>query len=230
MLHRFFLTLIVLSLLSACAQVPDKKGGHYEYFNIETMAKTDIDMVADTHLQQTLDQLKLLALKLYKRNPNEWKKSRLPSKQVAINRIFKRPAPSVNGKRSVASIRLAFDPRYKGDRVFAYVAGIASMLDTSYNGKDDFYLFDSLDAQKLYNAARNIEVAAWLLRTKKDANGQLFLLSSTQNNVIINRSYDRIFGKIIGQQDTLAQIVARKNHRTIKNVFQSAAQLVFLPV
>ncbi|PHS72815.1 MAG: hypothetical protein COB22_04230 [Cycloclasticus sp.] len=194
------------------------------------MAKTDIDMVADTHVKQNISQLKLLASKLYKRNPKEWKKMHLSSRNAAIARIFTQPFPSVNGKRSVDSIRLAFDENYKGDRVFAYIAGLATMLARSYNEKNDFYVFDSLDAQKLYNAARNIEVASWLLRTKKNKRGQLFLLSSSTGDSIVNRSYDRLFGKLIGQQDTLAQIMATKNHRVIKNVIQSAAQLVFLPV
>ena len=230
MLNRIISSLILFFLLSACAQVPDNKGGHYEYFNFQSVAKTDIDMVADTHVKQTLQQLKILTEKLYKRNPREWKKAHLPSRHAAIKRIFQRPVPSVNGKRSVASIRLAFDPNYKGDRVFAYVTGLASMLTISYNDKDDFYLFDSLDAQKIYNAARNVEVAAWLLRSKKDPYGQLFLYSSGTTITGTNSSYDRVFGKMIGQLDTLAHIVASKNHRVIKNVIQSAAQFVFLPV
>jgi hypothetical protein len=230
MQNRVFLFLFLPLLLVACAQVPDKKGHHYKYFNFNTMAKTDIDMVADTHVKQTLKQLKLLATKLYKRNPREWQKAKLSSREAAIARIFTTPFPSVNGKRSVASIRLAFDEQYKGDRVLAYIAGLASMLTLSYNGKNDFYVFDSLDAQKIYNGARNIEVASWLLQTKRKRNGQLFLLSSGKGVSSTNRSYDRLFGKLIGQQDTLAQIIAEKNHRVIKNVFQSAAQFVFLPV
>jgi len=230
MLNRIISSLILTILLTACAQVPDKKGGHYEYFNFQAVAKTDIDMVADTHVKQTLQQLKLLTEKLYKRNPREWRKARLPSRQAAIKRIFQRPIPSINGKRGVASIRLAFNPNYKGDRVFAYIAGLASMLTISYNDKDDFYLFDSLDAQKIYNAARNIEVAAWLLRSKKDRYGHLFLHSSGTASTGTNHSYDRVFGKMIGQLDTLAYIVASKNHRVIKNVIQSAAQFAFLPV
>ncbi|PCI67089.1 MAG: hypothetical protein COB26_10370 [Piscirickettsiaceae bacterium] len=230
MQSRPFFLLFLAALLASCAQMPDDKGGHYEYFSLGSVAKTDIDMVADTHVKHNIEQLKLLATKLYKRNPNQWKRGRSPSREAAIARLFSRPFPSVNGKRSVDSIRLAFDERYRGDRVFAFIAGLASMLTSSYNGTTDFYLFDSLDAQKLYNGARNIEVASWLLRTKKDRHGSLFLLSSSTNNAAVNRSYDRLFGKMIGQQDTLAQIVATKNHRTIKNVIQSAAQLVFFPV
>jgi len=110
MRNRVISSLILSLFVTACAQVPDKKGGHYEYFNLGSVAKTDIDMVADTHVKQTLQQLKLLTEKLYKRNPREWKKAKLPSRQAAITRIFQRPIPSVNGKRGVAGIRLAFAP------------------------------------------------------------------------------------------------------------------------
>ncbi|ATI02094.1 MULTISPECIES: hypothetical protein [Cycloclasticus] len=230
MQNRFFLLLFLALLLSACAQVPDQKGYHYEYFNLNAMAKTDIDMVADTHVKQTIKHLRLLAIKLYKRNPREWKKTNLKSREAAVARIFKQPFPTVNGKSSVDSIRLAFNEQYQGDRVLAYVSGLASMLTLSYNGKSQFYLFDSLDAQKVYNGARNIEVASWLLQTKRKQNGELFLLSSGKGLSATNRSYDRLFGKLIGQQDLLALVIATKNHRTIKNVFQSAARFVFLPV
>ena len=104
------------------------------------------------------------------------------------------------------------------------------MLDLSFNGKNDFYMLDSLDAQKIYNSARNIEIASWLLRSRKHPSGEPMILSYNHKAGTPNRSYERLFGKMIGQQDTLAVIVARKTHRTIKNVVQSAAKFVFLPV
>jgi len=228
--NRLFLFLLLLFLFTGCAQVPDKSGRHYKPFSFDTLGKTDIDMVADTHVKQTLGELKLLAIKLYKRNPREWKKTNRSSRQAAIAHIFQQTIPSVNGKKSVASIRLAFSNDYKGDRILAYIAGLAGMLTSSYNNKSDFYMFDSLDAQKIYNSARNIEVASWLLQTQKDSKGNHFILSSHKGNYIANRSYDRLFGKMVGQQDTLAQIIATKNHRVIKNAIQSVARLVFLPV
>lgn len=217
-------------LLAGCAEVPDKNGHHYEYFNINSIAKTDIDMVMDAHAEQTFEQLKVLAIKLYKRNPDQWKKAGMPSRNSAIRRIFTTPFPKVNGKTSTNSIHLAFDEDYRGDRVFALIAGMGSMLALSYNGKKDFYILDSLDAQKIYNSARNIELASWLLRSRKHSNGQPFLLSYSLTASSPNQSFERVFGKMIGQQDTLAKIIARKTHRTIKNVVQSAAKFVFLPV
>lgn len=210
--------------------MPGKQGQHYEYFNVNTLAKTDIDMVIDAHVEQTFKQLKILANKLYKRNPREWKKAGLPSRQAAIDRIFQQPFPTVNSTTSTQSIRLAFDQDYQGDRVLALVAGMGAMLSKAYNNKQDFYLLDNLDPQKLYNSARNIEIAAWLLRSQKQADGSLYLLSYGTSKGIVNQSFERLIGKIVGQQDTIAFIIARKNHRVIKNTVQSVAQLVFLPV
>jgi hypothetical protein len=74
MQNRLLSLLFFPILLASCAQVPNQKGHHYEYFNLSAIGKTDIDMVADTHVKLTINQLKLLAVKLYKRNPREWKK------------------------------------------------------------------------------------------------------------------------------------------------------------
>ena len=46
---RLLLLLLLTTLVAGCAQVPDKAGGHYEYFNISSVAKSDIDMVEDKH-------------------------------------------------------------------------------------------------------------------------------------------------------------------------------------
>ena len=37
------------------------------------------------------------------------------------------------------------------------------MIFLACGGKTEFYITDSLDAQKLYNSARNVEIAAWKL-------------------------------------------------------------------
>lgn len=226
MTRLFCSCLCLLLLLSGCSRIPDKKGGYIESFDLRSVAKTDIDMVADTHVEQTFKQLRLLADKLYRRNPKEWKLHGQSSRQAAVNRIFSPTIPNIDGVRSTEAIRLAFEVDYTGDRVLAFVGGLASMMLDAYNGKQDFYMMDSLDAQKLYNSARNVELAAWLLRSRKQANGQPFLISHGSGDTQ-NLSFERLFGKIIAQQDTMAVIVATGNNRAIKNVIQTA---VFLPI
>ena len=56
-------------------------------------------------------------------------------------------------------MRLAFEESYEGDRVLALIEGLRGMVLDAYNGQQEFYLLDELDPQKLYNAARNIEIA-----------------------------------------------------------------------
>ena len=104
------------------------------------------------------------------------------------------------------------------------------MLMSSYEYKTEFYLLDSLDGQKLYNSARNIEITAWKLGHDVDTNGELFLYTNSLPGEPVNLSYERIFGKLIATQDNLALIIADKNNRTIKKVIQSMASAIFLPI
>ena len=47
---------------------------------------------------------------------------------------------------------------------------------------------------------------------------------------LANLSFEREFGKMIGNLDLLAALIADKGHRTIARVAQSLATAVFLPV
>jgi hypothetical protein len=125
---------------------------------------------------------------------------------------------------------LALKPDYSGDRVFAFGVGLASMIFLAYNGKTEFYVTDSLDAQKLYNSARNIEIAAWKLANARDARGELLLLSNEMADDVRNLSFERELGKMIAYQDLMAQIAAQRTNRTIRRVVQSLATALFLPI
>jgi hypothetical protein len=203
----------------------DVKGRSFE---MSSLAKNDIDLVTETHQRVVFAALKELAIKLYKRNPREWKKEGYSSLEEATAAVSSDPFPTVNGKNSIDCIRLAFDENYYGDRVKAFIAGLETMVLNSYDGHRSFYIYNMLDAQKLYNSARNIELASWMIRTKYDSNNKLFLLSSVDGNEV-NFSFERLFGKIINAQDMMAQIVADRTHRQIKNVIQSLAT-AFIPI
>jgi len=197
-------------------------------FQMSSFAKTDIDMVTETHQRVVFAALKELAVKLYKRNPREWNKEGYKSLANAVESLSSDPFPCVNGKDSIDCIRLAFDKEYYGDRVRAFIAGLETMVLNSYDGHRSFYIYNMLDAQKLYNSARNIELASWMIRTKYDNNHKLFLLSSGDGNEV-NHSFERLFGKIINAQDMMAQIVADRTHRQIKTIFQSLV-IAFIPI
>ena len=200
----------------------------------QDFAKTDVDEVADIHLRETRNHLATLMRKLYRRNPVQWRSASRPSAEFMVQRVFRGPRvpdfTELGGRRGVDAVRLSFDEQYTGDRVLALVAGLAGMIDQAYEGKREFFALDALDPQKLYNSARNVEIAAWLLRTSTDAQGRPLLLSHSLDDEDINLSFERLFGKIISLQDTLALIVAGRSNRTIRTVVHRMAGAVFLPL
>jgi hypothetical protein len=218
-----FICLVMLGGCSGSHQ--DVKGRGFE---MSSLVKNDIDLVTETHQRVVFAALRELAVKLYKRNPGEWKKEGHKTVEEAVDAICCDPFPAVNGKNSVDAIRLAFDEEYNGDRVKAFIAGIETMVLNSYDGHRSLYFHNLLDAQKLYNSARNIELASWLIRTKRDGNNSLFLLSSGEWDEI-NLSFERLFGKMINAQDMMALIIADRTNRSIKNVLQSLVT-VFIPI
>lgn len=174
-------------------------------------------------------------IKLYKRNPRELKKSELELPQEHIVRLFELEHtwdfPELEGKYDMELISLTFNEDYQGDRVFAFVAGLMSMIMKSYNYQSDFYMFDTVEPQKLYNCARNIEIAVWKLSNSLDSNGEPFLYSnSLPDEKVINLSYERLFGKLIGTQNNITTIMSGKNNRTVKTVIQKMTTAIFLPI
>jgi len=94
----------------------------------------------------------------------------------------------------------------------------------------EFFVIDELDPQKLYNSARNVEIAVWKLSNDRDANGQLFLLSNSALDEPRNLSFERLFGKVIAHQDMMARIISGSTNRTIRHVIQRLMGAVFLPI
>lgn len=218
----------ILSILILAGCAGSGEDVKRQKFEMSCLVKNDIDLVTEMHQRVVFAALRELAVKLYKRNPREWKKEGYTSLEVAVAALSVDPFPSVEGKTSIDCIRLAFDEDFHGDRVKAFVAGLETMVLNSYDGHRTFYIYNMLDAQKLYNSARNIELASWLIRTKHDSRNTLFLLSSDEGGRM-NMSIERLFGKMINAQDMMAQIMADRTNRTIKNVLQSLIT-AFIPI
>jgi hypothetical protein len=197
------------------------------------VAKTDVDRVADVHRREISASLRLLAEKLYRRNPREWKKGGQPSAEAALARVFDAwppwRLPELGDKRGTEAVLLALREDYRGDRVAALVAGLGGMLHDAFNSKTEFFVIDDLDPQRLHNSARNLEIAAWKLTHARGADGELLLLSN-EMVPIQNLSFEREFGRMIGNLDLLSRVVADKTNRTIVKAIQSMATAVFLPV
>jgi hypothetical protein len=203
-------------------------------FKLSDLAKSDIDSVAEVHLRESIASAKLLMEKLYRRNPRELRKSDLPTAEAGVARAFEPRQgwrfAELSNLRGIDALQLAFRPDFAGDRVFAFGVGLGSMIATAYDDKSQFYLTDSLDAQRLYNAARNIEIAAWKLANARGPNGELLLLSNEMPAGAPNLSFEREIGKLIAYQDTLALVMAQRTNRTIRRVTQSLATALFLPL
>lgn len=205
-----------------------------EASSIEQLGKSDIDNVLDIHIKESQALLKELMQKLYKRNPRELGKADLKLPEEHIVRLFDLEHDWVFSElqdtHDVETIKLTFNKDYQGDRVFALIAGLLAMIMKSYDYQSDFYLFDSVDPQKLYNSARNIEITVWRLSNSYQENGEPFLYTNSLPGEPINLSYERLFGKLIATQDNIATIIAGKKKRTIKTVIQRMATAVFLPI
>ena len=134
--------------------------------------------------------------------------------------------------QNTEAILLSMREDYSGDRVAAFIAGMGGRLNNAFDNKTEFFMLDDLDPQKLYNSARNIEIAAWKLAHARDSSGTPLLLSNEMASPpqVANLSFEREFGKLIGHLDLLARIIADKENRTLSRIAQSLATAVFLPV
>jgi hypothetical protein len=86
-------------------------GGSVASFDPKQIGKSDIDRVADLHRREIFASVRVLAEKLYRRNPREWKKGGHASVEAALDRLLDprtgwRPAEA-GGRRGTDAILLA---------------------------------------------------------------------------------------------------------------------------
>ena len=198
---------------------------------IVNLAKSDTAFFVEA-VRDELDQsMSLLLVKLYGRNPVQ-----LQSGVSIEQRIKQLRAPRLNLSEFKSTkpdrlVRLAFNPDFTGDRVFAFVTGLQSMVNNAFGHRREFLLFDDLPtAQFVYNSARNIEIAAYLLRTQRTPGGAPYLYADGLQDEILNASYSQLMGEMIGLQDALSSALAKKDQRALNRVARGVASFVFLPV
>jgi hypothetical protein len=136
----------------------------------------------------------------------------------------------LQGRRGTPAIHLALQDDYEGDRVLAFIAGLGGMIQTAFQDRTEFFVLDQLDPQRLYNAARNVEIAVWKLSNARTSRRVLLLLSNEGAGPVPNLSFEREFGKVIASLDILSLIVADNTNRMVVKVIQSLATAVFLPI
>jgi hypothetical protein len=229
--------LLSAALAAACTAPPIQRrdgSSSQRSFSVSDLVKGDIDNVVEIHQQEILASLQTLTLKLYRRNPGEWRRAGFASAETATAALFE-PLPRWQiarpGLQWETALRDAWRPDYPGDRVRALMGGLLVMHMAAFDHRTEFYLLTEVDAQKLYNAARNTEAVAWKLSSARDALGRPVLLSNGfDGNGVANLSFEREFGKLIGIQDALAKVVEDKNKRAIRFGVVNVASMIFLPI
>ena len=232
----FFLSLVLTACTTPPAPTPRGEVQSAPMSATE-LAQSNVNRMATLGMRDNLASLMLLADKLYRRNPTEWRKA-YPSREVAVAKLkasidTSTAWPDLQGKRDIAALSLALGQDFRGDRVAAFIYASADMLITAHGNKTAFYLTDALDAQYVYNAARNIEIAVWLLASRKNTQGLPLLLSDEINERERNLSFEREFGKVIGRLDLLSSMLTEKYRRAVITYVQNllgGTFLQFLPV
>lgn len=229
--------------LASCSSVPESDNTsrknipqQQDRSTINQLGKGDFDRLADVEIRENTESLRTLMLKLYKRNPGELKKSTSGTADKMVAWVFEGGSQhqyrlgEINNLQTTEAIFQAFKPEYSGDRVLSFIIGLHTMLLKAHNNKTDFYLTDSIEPQRIYNVARNIEIAAWKLSNARRQDGSLYLLTNEITETEKNLSFEREFGKIIGRTDLYAISLAEKSQRFISRVMQNLATAVFLPI
>ena len=205
---------------------------------VKEWGQSDVNRMATLSMQANLQSLYVLMEKLYRRNPQEWRKGGFDSREHAMQAVKKaiesaQPWPDLLDQRDIAGMSMALAPEFSSDRVAALTWATADMLITASGGRTTLYLIHGLDAQSVYNAARNLEVANWMLTHRKLANGQPMLLTNEINPSERNLSFEREFGKMIARNDLMAEVVTEKYRRAVIGYVQGLAGgslFQFLPV
>ncbi|MBV7481790.1 hypothetical protein KW845_02440 [Bordetella sp. BOR01] len=226
----------VLALSAGCmSSQPAAVGPRSEDMSMDQLAQTDFNRTVTLEIRDNLNSLYTLLDKLYRRNPREWRKAGMPDQPTAVVRVrtmieTRTPPPGLHGLRDIQILAVSLDPAYPRDRVAAFIYGLADTLIVAHNDKTRMYLSDVLDGQLIYNAARNVEAAAWLLASRRDVRGQPLLLANEMSPTAINLSFEREFGAIIGRLDLIANLLGENARRVGINYAQGLLFFNFLPV
>ena len=229
------LPLLLFIFLTGCANntLKNKDATQYDRSSISQFGKTDFDRMADYEIRENIESLKILMVKFYKKNPNELRKTSSDNAEIVTNWVFNAEHDwkfkSINFAQGTNALDQAFDDSFEGDRVLSLITGLYTMIKKAHGDKIEFFIFDSLNAQSIYNSARNIEIVLWKLSTKRNNSGKLFLLSNAIDEKNSNLSFEREFGKIIGRIDYFAYTLSEKSERGITRALQSIAAGIFLP-
>ena len=227
---------LIAALLAGCMNpAPGQRGPKSEDMSADQFGQTDFNRTVTLEVRDNLASLYVLLDKLYRRNPREWRKTGAPDQAKAVALVkhaieVRIPPRDLQGLRDIQILAVSLDPNYTGDRVGAFIYGLADTIIAAHNGKTRLYAMDALDGQRVYNAARNVEAAAWLLASRRDNQGEPLLLANEMSQNATNLSFEREFGAIIGRLDLIANLLGENARRIGINYAQGLLLFNFLPV
>ncbi len=211
------IALLVVSLTS-CGQLNEP---------FRQLGKFEVDNVGDIMIKELESQTRQISRMLYEINPDELQKSSV-SLPERLQQIVVHPLSigyqELANKQGVDAIKLALNPAFPNDRVFALMTGISGMTKLAFNSRRELFVPDILDPQKLYNAARNLELINRNLH-KQVAGKTLLNLGSKQNT----KSFGWRLAQVVSTLDLASKIVDNRGIRTLRTTAQ-AITTTLLPI
>lgn len=238
---QYLLLIICFSLTAACqTNLSDADLDHQEILTNTSelgageLLQTDANRMTTLAMRNNLYSLYVLLDKFYKRNPKEWRKianSRKEAKNIVYQAVEQdKPFPGLDGKKSIDALYVALDPKFTGDRVGALVYGMATMIIVAHGNHTKFYMSDIVEGQHVFNAARNIDIVQWMLRERKDDQGNSLLISNEISENGYNLSFATELAKITARLDLVAAVLDERYRRVGTNYIHGLLFLTFFPV
>jgi len=202
---------------------------------LTNIAKTDIDIVTEIHAKNAKEYIEELVIKLYKINPvyiqNNKEFNNVSEVIIDIFKDVNKNKIDKTGKENIDFILKGFSDEFNGDRIYYIAKGLFGMINASYNYKKKFYITDkNLNSQKLMNTSINIETLVWRLSNTKGKNNVILIKTNNIANNNINLSFERLFGKLINNQENMAMIISSQEGRMIQKAATEIVSLIFLPI
>lgn len=136
MLYKIFYLFLLVFITSCSSNQIKSPTSQYDKSSVNQFAKTDFDRMADLEIRENMESLKILALKFYKRNPSQLKKSTQDNAEKMVNWIFhgdhNNEFEQLQNKKDIECLNLVFDESFNGDRVLALMTGLKTMLLESH--------------------------------------------------------------------------------------------------
>ena len=202
---------------------------------LTNIAKTDIDIVTEIHAKNAKEYIEELVIKLYKINPvyiqNNKEFNNVSEVIIDIFKDVNKNKIDKTGKENIDFILKGFSDEFDGDRIYYIAKGLFGMINASYNYKKKFYITDkNLNSQKLMNTSTNIQTLVWRLSNTKGKNNIILIKTNNIANNNINLSFERLFGKLINNQENMAMIISSQEGRMIQKAAKGIVSSIFLPI